>query len=1001
MRRTEKECNLLPQNRQIADVKPHFCPTCQKSIPAEAPGGLCPICLLRAAGEAASPQGTAPSAEEIASAFPKLEILGLLGQGGMGYVYKARQPDLDRVVALKILRPELGTDPAFAERFAREARVLAKLNHPNIVNVFEHGQSGRFFYLLMEYVDGVNLRQAMRAGRFTPEQALDIVPGICDALQAAHAQGIWHRDIKPENILLDQDGRVKIVDFGIARIVGDPARDFTLTLTGAALGSAPYMAPEQHERPHEVDHRADIYSLGVVFYEMLTGELPLGRFPIPSERAAVHARIDAIVLQTLEKERELRQQSATEVKTDIQRAARDGGNSAAEPAPAPSRAESWFSGLPSLVRRSLAAWLGGLLLLGVGFGLEETRISGAAFPLAVGALAACLGLLGCLWSLFEMRRGWLPPIGRGLLTWTTLVPLLLALAFGGAAAVTALSVEVGLPIFLVIPVAFAVTFLMAWPLRHFLHAGVEKSRGLWVAACLLVLSAVLAGKSLQGKWPFIDARMEEITLANHRDGEFGGSEMLDNLRKAAGEPGRNFTSLSKLGGNGLKVSWLSVPDERSSSFRQSMLARLNQLSDPTKDSYRVDEERIHSSHYDRVFARAAAVLSGLSAFAALLLAAGRLRPGLWMGGGVAVVVALAALTPDWVPDSEKIRPLPAMQRLPLFTPEELPREVDFSSPEACARTIMLAAHRGQKDILREAVTPGLADKLDKDKGWELFSRPGKAVDPKRINVPLTRELERAFRNRSGMGDAYTLLDGKWKMDTPAYNNWRGPSPVPPRLRPPIPDEPEKPVVVVPKEDPLAIVRALNRLANEQNAEAFMAKKYTRYLSAFGSDIPAAQRMAPYYGEILKIGQLPVNHAAKADVIAKFKRHDGKEEYRKFDLRLEEVEWRWMNDSPPQYRAWTLVEFKPPQGNAAAIMKNHLGDKPFHPVAGTDHFLIGGDGFDGEEAKQDANHRHERLEESLKQAGLNSFLKVLVPATVPSEPWMGGEPEIPEIPATLP
>jgi serine/threonine protein kinase len=127
----------------------------------------------------------------------------------------------------KILSPELGRDPAFAERFAREARTLGKLQHPNIVTVFEHGEKDGFFYLLMEYVDGVNLRQAMRAGRFTPEQALAIVPGICDALQAAHTQGIWHRDIKPENILLDREGHVKIADFGIAHIVGDPQHDFT------------------------------------------------------------------------------------------------------------------------------------------------------------------------------------------------------------------------------------------------------------------------------------------------------------------------------------------------------------------------------------------------------------------------------------------------------------------------------------------------------------------------------------------------------------------------------------------------------------------------------------------------------------------------------------------------------------------------------------------------------------------------------------------------------
>ncbi len=295
-----------------------FCPTCHTAIPSGAPGGFCPACVLRGAEETASTSKTGgPALGAVQAAFPDLEIEALIGQGGMGFVYKARQPSLDRTVALKILAPGLSADPAFAERFAREARVLGKLNHPNIVTVHGHGVSGGFYYLIMEYVDGVNLRQAMRTERFSPAQALSVVPGICDALQAAHAQGIWHRDIKPENILLDSRGQVKIVDFGIARLVGDPQRDFTLTVTGAALGSAVYMAPEQHEKPHDVDHRADIYSLGVVLYEMLTGELPLGRFPAPSQRAEVHARIDEIVLRTLEKERALRQQSAEEVKTDV------------------------------------------------------------------------------------------------------------------------------------------------------------------------------------------------------------------------------------------------------------------------------------------------------------------------------------------------------------------------------------------------------------------------------------------------------------------------------------------------------------------------------------------------------------------------------------------------------------------------------------------------------------------------------------------------------------
>jgi serine/threonine protein kinase len=139
----------------------------------------------------------------------------------------------------------------------------------------------------MEYVDGVNLRQAMQAGRFSSKEALIIVPSLCSALQYAHEQGVLHRDIEPENILLDAQGRVKLADFGIAKVMTGPASgraDITLTQSGARLGTPHYMAPEQIEKPSEVDHRADIYSLGVVFYELLTGELPLGRFAAPSEK---------------------------------------------------------------------------------------------------------------------------------------------------------------------------------------------------------------------------------------------------------------------------------------------------------------------------------------------------------------------------------------------------------------------------------------------------------------------------------------------------------------------------------------------------------------------------------------------------------------------------------------------------------------------------------------------------------------------------------------------
>ncbi|MCX6839372.1 MAG: protein kinase [Verrucomicrobia bacterium] len=263
-----------------------------------------------------------PSLEEIATAFPDLEIFDLIGHGGMSAVFRVRQPKLDRIVALKVLPKSLAATPGFAERFNREGRVLARLSHPSIVAVHDFGESGGFAYLIMEFVDGVNLRQAMRAGRFTPDQALKIIPAICEALQFAHTQGVLHRDIKPENILLDSKGRVKIADFGIAKIISEDSADaMLLTQSGAKLGTAPYMAPEQIEQPSTVDHRADIYSLGVVFYEMLTGELPLGRFAAPSERSTCNGNVDEVVFRALEKERGRRQQSAGEMKTQIEEAA--------------------------------------------------------------------------------------------------------------------------------------------------------------------------------------------------------------------------------------------------------------------------------------------------------------------------------------------------------------------------------------------------------------------------------------------------------------------------------------------------------------------------------------------------------------------------------------------------------------------------------------------------------------------------------------------------------
>lgn len=308
---------------ESTNASPPPCPQCQRPLPSGLLAGFCPVCLLRQGGETGSseredrPAFVAPSLDEIARLFPNLEIQGLLGAGGMGAVYRARQPALDRWVALKILPAGGSRGPDFAERFNREARALARLTHAHIVAVHEFGQVGELHYFLMEFVDGTNLRQLSRTGRVSPREALQLIPQICDALQYAHDEGVVHRDIKPENVLVDRRGRVKIADFGLAKIMGQDPERHRLTLEGQVMGTPHYMAPEQLERPLTVDHRADIYSLGVVFYELLTGDLPLGKFLPPSRKVSVDGRLDEVVLRALENDPERRYQQAHEVKTGV------------------------------------------------------------------------------------------------------------------------------------------------------------------------------------------------------------------------------------------------------------------------------------------------------------------------------------------------------------------------------------------------------------------------------------------------------------------------------------------------------------------------------------------------------------------------------------------------------------------------------------------------------------------------------------------------------------
>lgn len=258
-----------------------------------------------------------PSPRELAPQFPGYEMLDLLGRGGMGAVYRARQLSLGRLVAIKILPVELSLHAELAARFHREAQALARLAHPHIVRVYDFGQTpdGHFFFV-MEFVEGSDLEALLRQGPIAVPRVLEMMRQVCEALEAAHTEGLVHRDVKPSNILIDARGCVKISDFGLTRFAGDGDSDSFKTLAGAVLGTPEYMAPEQ-ARDGAVDHRADIYSLGVILYEMLTGCLPRGIFEPPSKSTRVNARVDKVVRRALQSEPGRRYQRAGEMGREL------------------------------------------------------------------------------------------------------------------------------------------------------------------------------------------------------------------------------------------------------------------------------------------------------------------------------------------------------------------------------------------------------------------------------------------------------------------------------------------------------------------------------------------------------------------------------------------------------------------------------------------------------------------------------------------------------------
>jgi hypothetical protein len=238
----------------------------------------------------------------------------------MGEVHQAVQLSLGRTVAVKLLSPELAQDESFVARFEKEGAALAALRHPNIVSIVDKGKNQATYYLVMEFVDGPSMREVMRSPLLDFGKSLRMMMEICRAIEYAHGRGIIHRDLKPENILFDEQagGIAKVTDFGLAGFDEKSGQQRNLTQTNVAMGTASYMAPEQQVDAKTADHRADIYSLGVILYELLVGDVPMGNFDPPSvKKPQLDSRLDAIVARCLKTSASERYQSVAEMMADL------------------------------------------------------------------------------------------------------------------------------------------------------------------------------------------------------------------------------------------------------------------------------------------------------------------------------------------------------------------------------------------------------------------------------------------------------------------------------------------------------------------------------------------------------------------------------------------------------------------------------------------------------------------------------------------------------------
>jgi len=280
--------------------------------------GLNPLGLMEGVLGGRSTDWDPPSAASLEPYFPGYSNFSFLDRGGMGAVYAAVQTSLQRRVAIKILPPELVDDEGFMDRFQQEAQMLARLQHPHIVAVYDFGitNAGHHF-IVMEYVEGVSLLAIIRRESLSTSRALTITAQVCEALSYAHERGIIHRDIKPSNILIDVRGQVRVADFGLAKNSRLPGSTSASQHTRGFFGTAGYAAPEHRQKDITPDHRSDLFSLGVTLYEMLTGQLPAGVFDPPSKKCGTPAHVDKIVRRALMQSPDERYQSAQEMRTAL------------------------------------------------------------------------------------------------------------------------------------------------------------------------------------------------------------------------------------------------------------------------------------------------------------------------------------------------------------------------------------------------------------------------------------------------------------------------------------------------------------------------------------------------------------------------------------------------------------------------------------------------------------------------------------------------------------